>query len=412
VIESAIKERRMTSASTTVSAPGQWNFRGYISELDGLRAIGLCLVLLDHFALENFPGFLFQLGNAGWIAMDSFFVMSGFLITGILLDSRNKPNFFSTYYSRRALRILPLYYAVLLFWWLILRHANFGRDYQNMVREWCSPIWLVFYLGNLFNYVKLIPRNLMMSPAGVAYGPLWSLQIEEQFYLLFPLAVAWMRKENLRRLLIGAICLSPLLRVVSYLVWPQNIYLPYVELPTHCEGLALGGLIAIRFRSGPWEISKKALSIWTAILLSAACVGSLWSTWGTRNQAWGSAWDRVAGYSISSAACGCLILWLVCFRGSSYTRWMRIPPLRYLGKISYGIYLLHPIALWAVYELAKKGILHFHKNDWRYSAYGITLSLVLASLSWYLYERPFLKLKDRISNFRAKASAPVELQST
>jgi peptidoglycan/LPS O-acetylase OafA/YrhL len=402
----------MTSQSTTMSAPGQVKFRGYIAEFDGLRAFGLSLVMLDHFSLTTFPGYLFQLGNLGWIAMDSFFVMSGFLITGILFDSREKPNFFSTYYARRSLRIFPLYYAVLLAWWLILRHANFGNDLRSMHRYWGSPMWFTFYLGNIRQAMVIFSPNKIGAAAIWAYAPLWSLQIEEQFYLLFPLAIAWMRRDHLRRLLIAAIVCSPVIRCLLYLWQPDNPYLQYVLLPTHCEGIALGALIAMRFRSGPWEIPRKPLSILTGLLLAAACVGSVWSTWGTRNQAWGSVWDRLAGYSISSLACACLILWLICFRGSVYTRWMRIPPLRYLGRISYGVYLLHPLALWTILELSKKGLLHFQPNDWRYVVFGIGLSLIFASASWYCFERPFLQLKERISNYRGKSSPAVELQST
>lgn len=402
----------MTSQSSTVSAPGQVNFRGYIAEFDGLRALGLSLVLLDHFSLNSFPGYLFQLGNAGWIAMDSFFVMSGFLITGILLDSREKPRYFSNYYARRALRIFPLYYAVLLAWWFILRHANGGQDYRTFLHYWGSPAWFTFYLGNIRQAMVTIAPNTIGSAAGWAYAPLWSLQVEEQFYLLFPLAIAWMRLDHLRCLLIAAAVCSPLFRCALYLWQPDNPYLQYVLLPTHCEGIALGALIAIRFRSGPWKISKKLITVVTALLLAGACVGSVWSTWGTRNQAWGSLWDRLAGYSISSLACACLILWLICFRGSKYTQWMRMQPLRYLGKTSYGIYLLHPLALWAILELAKKHVLYFHKNDWRYVAYGIGLSLIFASASWFFFERPFLQLKDRFTNNRGKRSPAVEMQRT
>ena len=390
---------------TSQSSPSrlvQPNFRGHIPELDGLRAVGLSLVLIDHFWPEGLSYIVFQLGNLGWIAMDSFFVMSGFLITGILLDSRNKPTYYSTYYIRRALRIFPLYYAILILWWIIGRFTNYGIDYRSLIQNWGSPAWFVFYAGNIREAIVGFPPKLL------GYAPLWSLQVEEQFYLLFPLVVAFMRREHLRRLLIAAVFLSPVLRIAGYLWQPNNPFLQYVQLPTHCDGLALGALIAIRFRSGPWQISKPALTLWTAVLLGAAALGSILSTWGTRNQAWGSQWDRLPGYSISSLACACLILWLVTFRGSRYTAWLRTAPLQYLGKISYGVYLLHPFALWTVIELGKKRFIHFHKDDPRYFIGAVVLSLTYAAISWHFFERPLLRIKDRFSYNRVKVT-PVEV---
>jgi peptidoglycan/LPS O-acetylase OafA/YrhL len=390
----------MSNRESTMTAPGQVNFRGYIAELDGLRAVGLSLVLLDHFWPQGMSIYVFQLGNLGWIAMDSFFVMSGFLITGILLDSREKPNYYGTYYARRSLRIFPLYYLVLLIWYCIIRFTNGGADYRSLLQHWGSPAWFTFYAGNIRQAMVGTPPKTIGNNLILGYAPLWSLQVEEQFYLLFPLAVAWLRREHLRWVLIGAIILSPVFRILLYLWSPNNPFLQYVELPCHCEGLALGALIAIRFRSGPWKISKPALTVWTALLMGAACAGSLISTWGTRNQAWGSTWDRLPGYSISSAGCACLVLWLITFRGSSYTRWLRIAPMRYLGKISYGVYLLHPLAMWTTIELVKKHVFHFRNDDPRYFFVGIAMSLAFAALSWHFFEGPLMRVKNRITHYR------------
>jgi peptidoglycan/LPS O-acetylase OafA/YrhL len=181
--------------------------------------------------------------------------------------------------------------------------------------------------------------------------------------------------------------------------------LQYVQLPTHCEGIALGALIAIRVRSGPWEVSKKMLTLGTALLLGGTCVGSFLSTWGTRNQAWGSDWDRLVGYSTSSLGCAGLVLWLVLYRGSKYTRWMCIPPLRYLGKISYGVYMLHPLALYSVIELSKKHLIHFHKDDPRYFLDATAMSILLAAISWHFFEGPLIRIKNQISYGRSKVAS-------
>jgi peptidoglycan/LPS O-acetylase OafA/YrhL len=129
--------------------------------------------------------------------------------------------------------------------------------------------------------------------------------------------------------------------------------------------------------------------------MGATCAGSLMSTWGTHNQAWGSHWDRTIGYSVSSAGCACLVLWLVCFRGSVYTRILRLGPVAYLGRICYGVYLLHPLALWTILELIKKHKIHFHRDDPFYVIDGIALSIAYATVSWFFFERPILKFKNR-----------------
>jgi peptidoglycan/LPS O-acetylase OafA/YrhL len=396
----------MASQSSTVSTPGQVNFRGYIMELDAMRALGLCLVLICHFWPRSISEVVFQTGQLGWIAMDSFFVMSGFLITGILLDTREKPNYYRTYYARRALRIFPLYYLVLLVWFCISRYTDSGNGYRTLVQQWGSPAWFTFYLGNI--------RAAIVGkwPTVFGYAPLWSLQVEEQYYLLFPLAVAWMKREHLRRLLIAAVILSPVFRILTFLWRPENLLLQFVLLPCHCEGLALGGLMAIRFRSGPWNISKVKLAIWTAVLLGFTSISSIVSIWGATDPSRSSRWDRLAGYSFSSAGCACLVLLLICLRGSSYTRWMRIAPLQYLGKISYGVYLLHPLAYWIMLELIKKRFLHFHKDDPLWFVETVGISLALAAVSWEFFETPFLQLKDRFTNNRAKRPLAVELQRT
>jgi peptidoglycan/LPS O-acetylase OafA/YrhL len=380
----------MSEAQNSVVKPKSI-FRGHIAELDAMRALGLCMVLICHFWPRGLGEAVFQFGQLGWIAMDSFFVMSGFLITGILLDSREKPSYFANYYARRSLRIFPLYYVVLLAWFWISKHTDFGNGYRTMVQQWGSPMWFTFYLGNIRAAIKGV------WPTIFAYAPLWSLQLEEQYYLLFPFAVLWMKREHLRRLLIGAVIFSPLFRFATYLWHPGNLLLQYVLLPGHCEGLALGGLIAIRFRSGEWKLSTRKLAIWTSVLLGFTAVTSYISIRGVADPGHSSPWNRTVGYSISSFGCACLVLLLICLRDSPSTRWMRIAPLQYLGKISYGVYLLHPIAQWMILELIKKNFLHFHNDDPRWFAEVVALSLVLAALSWHFFESPLLQLKSRFS---------------
>jgi peptidoglycan/LPS O-acetylase OafA/YrhL len=358
-----------------------------------LRAIGSVLVLTNHFWHKALSSFVFSLGESGWIAMDSFFVLSGFLITGILLDSRARPDYFRSYYIRRSLRIFPLYYVVLAILIGMTALSWKGTQYTFFVQSWGSPFWFAAYLGNF--KTAFVGR---VAPIG-GFGPLWSLQVEEQFYLLFPLLVRWLRPGQLSRLLWVLVFLSPVFRVLFYLHNPNNPFTQYELLPCHMEGLALGGLIAIRFRQGPWKIPKAALTALTICLLAATYIGSLLSHPTLEDQAWSSPFNRLLGYSLSSWGCACLVLWLIVFRDSSYTRWSRVAPLQYLGKISYGTYLMHLVALRCIQWTAHFG-LHFRYDGFPRFAALMVLTLVLASVSWYIFEKPILSLKDRLAPSR------------
>jgi peptidoglycan/LPS O-acetylase OafA/YrhL len=391
----------MAESNQVVIQPGQISYRSYITEFDGVRALGVGSVLLGHFWPASVSNVVFQFGELAWIAVDGFFVLSGFLIAGILLDRIGRPKYFSTFYLRRILRIFPVYYVSLLVGWALLRFTNGGCDYRNLLQHWGSPMWFAFYAGNF--------RTAIVNawpPAG-AYGPLWSLQIEEQFYLLFPLAVAFLRREHLRILLIGACVLSPLLRVICYLTVPGNVFLPYVLLPCHCEGLAMGALVALRVRSGPWTISKPTLKALSLLFLTASVAGSTLSTWKTQEPSPLTLFARLPGYTLASAGFTCLLIWVVILRGSKSTAWLRIAPLQYLGKISYGLYVLHPIALMVLLEVARKGWWPFHHRLLFFAA-CVALSIAISAASWHLMELPILHLKSRIGKRPVQPAAVAE----
>jgi len=364
-------------------------FRGHIAELDSIRAFGIGLVLLNHLWWCHFLHILYELGRLGWIAMDAFFVLSGFLITGILVDSRSRPDYFRNYYIRRSLRILPLYYCVLVAGILILKSGIGQIDYASFVRQWGSPGWFFVYLGNF--------RTTYMGHTAPAsyFAVLWSLQIEEQFYLLFPLLVRFVRLDHLSRLLWCLVIISPLCRLFFFLWMPDNLVVQMALLPCRMEGLALGALIAIRFRSGPWKISKPRLTCLTLGLLFVTCLGSIMS----KPPLSESTFVRLIGYSLSSFACASLVVWLIVFRGSRYTRLLRTRAVGYFATISYGIYLLQALVatvtlrwMWPDVEARTFCSLRFVVLS--------GLSILAASISWYGFERPLARLKDRLAPIR------------
>jgi peptidoglycan/LPS O-acetylase OafA/YrhL len=370
-------------------------FKGHILELDGFRACGLVMVVSAHsWPKEQWPLFYNWL-SMSWIAMDAFFVLSGFLIAGILLDTRHRTDYYSTYYVRRTLRIFPIYYCVMiaLIAGMALWHG--GEPYAEFTRVMGSPLWFLFYMGNIS-----IALAGCWAPVE-AFSPLWSLQVEEQFYLLLPLAIRRVRLETLYRILWLVVFLSPVVRLFLFWWNPGNPFLQYVLLPCRAEGLALGALLAVRFRMGPWNIGKRRLTGLTLVLLAAAPAAAALGGY-----TWNRPFNRTLGYFLSSVACASVLLWLIQFRNSRATRLLRSRPLVYLGKISYGAYVLHVPVREAVAFALRNLSWHLPGGDLLRVPLCVGLSIASASLSWYILEGPLMRLKDKLVPLGASASAP------
>jgi len=365
-------------------------FRGHIPELDGLRACGITMVIVAHmWPRGGYPHRVYDLLSLSWIWMDCFFVLSGFLIAGILLDSRSRPDYYRSFYTRRALRILPVYYLLIT----VLTCATFfhgtGYLYSGIptLYKWGSSWWYFVYLGN----VPTAVTGRFPAAARGSFNPLWSLQIEEQFYLLFPLLVHRLKLQTLVRTLLGLACFSLLLRIVLYWLFPANGVVQYVSLPCRMEGFALGALIAIRFRMGPWQLSKRNLALMATALITLTCLCGAWSGYEP-----GTPFNRTIGFLISPIACSFVVLCLIRFRGSRVTAALRLSPMQHLAKISYAAYLFHlPVGAFLVPFSAALGM--------RALGYGylkvvtvFVLTVILASLSWRFFESPLARLKDRL----------------
>jgi peptidoglycan/LPS O-acetylase OafA/YrhL len=366
-------------------------FRGYIPELDGLRALAVILVLLVHFGPPADIGSgLWKLESVGWIGVDLFFVLSGFLITGILLDTREEQFFYRNFYIRRILRIFPLYYFVLLVGTLVFIgwHGAFDRDLYRRLYE---IFWYFCYLGNF----RIAFKNHEPSLAFLA--PLWSLQIEEQFYLIFPFLVRKVRPVVLFRILVCVVVLSGPLRWVLYHQRPQSVLVLFMASPFRLDGLALGALVALRLRMGPWRIRLAHV-----VGLAVASFGALWAYSGWSDYPWSSGKTLTFGFSIIALAFTSLLLWVLYFRGTWQTSWLR-GPLLYIGKISYGIYLLQaPAYVLVLTATSRLGRHLFVEEGWHTTswwAFGLVciVTVSFATVSWYFLERPILKLKNKYS---------------
>jgi len=343
-----------------------------IPQLDAIRGVAIVLVIL-HNESSVFPSLhLERLFANGWMGVDLFFVLSGFLITGILVDTRQSESYFKNFYARRCLRIWPLYYALILFMFVIVPHLRPSES--RTVFDKSSPWWA---------YALFLQNFLIPNPTGAA-GPLavtWSLAIEEQFYLVWPWVVRYCSLARIRRLAIFVMCLSPALRL--YLSF-HGVNL-YTNVFCRLDGLMAGALLALVVRSDRFLPSMFVRRAWMVL---AVAVPLAFAT-----EAVNARWIV---FSLSAAASASFVYlalfspqaWL---QGALTNRFMV-----YTGMTSYGLYLLHKIP----FDMAKT----FHADRHPLLALPILLAAcyAMAALSWTLLEKPFLSLKRY---FEAKPAA-------
>lgn len=355
---------------------------GYVPEVDGLRGIAIFLVLVHHFAPHVQNIWVERELHTGWIGVDLFFAVSGFLITGILVRTREDRRYYSNFYVRRALRIFPLYYLLLFILFTLIPRMQGGPYFETaFVGESGSPLWYVFYLGN-------VREAIVGDGPGYLLAPLWSLSIEEHFYLLFPVVVACLSLRSLRRLLLVLVTTAPLIRFAFLLAFPENERIQYVGTVCRLDGLSLGGLLALATEGkslASWRrITFFAMIVMLALLATAFATGGLVHT---------GAFCRVWGYSLVAITAGSVVLYGVANRGCRSTGWLRSSGLCSLGKICYGTYLFHrPVEIGLLKVLAFAGISAPPDAVWLVFA-KCGAAIGVAAISWNLFEKPILRFK-------------------
>ena len=364
------------------AAPEEKLVRPFMPELDMLRGIAVLGVLLLHAFSWQYGGLSFgpwargwlHATQPGWTGVNLFFVLSGFLITGILLDSKDKPHFYRRFYTRRALRILPAYYLLLILL-LLLRTSSAAFVGLSFV-----------YLANMTDFFGI----------SCDYGPLWSLAVEEHFYILWPAVV---RKVTMRQIaLVSAsiVVVVPLMRAVSFALGHKvglDWYTWFVA-----DGLAAGSLVAVVLRTA---IARK--QVWRLcwiLLASSAALGLVGWPFGigTRNRLLGAGLQ----YTTINAFCAGILLLFLLAGTSAARRYVNVSVLRFLGYISYGLYLNHFLAF-RIYDwtcrrhfpqlVPSSG--HFELVLLRF-ALGGGAAIAVAYLSRKYFEERFLRLKDSL----------------
>ena len=314
-----------------------------VRELDGIRGTAVLLVLLYHGRAYFGNAALVSLARCGWIGVDLFFVLSGFLITGILLESRQNPDYFSRFYVRRAARIWPLYLGILAISGLLDLHFH------------ANIPWLWYYL---------LLQNFQSNGFGFCFlAVTWSLAIEEQFYLFWPTIVKRLPSRFLAALCIATLVAEPIIRaiVLHYPYWrsvPGNTF-------CHLDGLAMGSLLAVR------GIRVSRRQAWAAFLAGLVASAILMNPSGYTS--------HISGFLFSALA--------LCFGGLVAFRpgFFRFPLLCWFGTISYGLYLIH-FGIIVLGQIAGVSIW------WCYA-----WSIALAAASWRYFERPIQRLQRTIS---------------
>lgn len=352
-----------------------------VLELDGLRAFAILPVLLHHsWPKGHWTSFI---GEAGWMGVDLFFVLSGYLITGILLNARRGENGYRDFLARRALRIFPLYYVCLA---LFTAAAMFrsGHASWDAMKAWGGAGWFFVYLGNIrAAWVDQLPPVL-------SFATLWSLQVEEQFYLLYPIAVALFSPANLRRFLFTCVIAAPALRSAMALFVPLSSIAGYALMPCRMDALAMGGIIALLFRTGDRPRTSHArLAFLVGLVVSSALFSAAF--WRHPEATAYDPWMRSLGYSAVDFTFASLLCLVLLTPSGRLAGFLRLRPLVYTGQIAYGLYLLHEPASWAARKLLG--------NIETYSALSVPMTLAAsfatAGLSWRFLESPFLAFKSR-----------------
>lgn len=364
---------------------------GRVPELDGLRGLAILMVVIYHY-VGGFAGprggvayYLHGIFGAGWSGVDLFFVLSGFLIGGILLDARESSRYFSTFYLRRAHRILPVYYAwVACFvlasympshWYPALLEAS--RAQLSAVPRYVLFVQNLFHQQGHFEWVWLAVT--------------WSLAVEEQFYLLAPPLIRFLSLSRLTSLLIATVVLAPILRGLVFVrLGDAGGVFATMSMPCRADTLAMGILMAIA-----WRTPRMRLYLYehTEVLyktLGCLTVGVLTLMWWFLHPV--SLLSVTVGLSVMGMFYACLMAVVLTDTRGVIAGLARSNFLQRLGCISYCVYVIH----WGLNHVCHAVLLGAAPriSDWRsvcVTLLATALTWMIASASWRYFEKPLIR---------------------
>ncbi len=364
-----------------------------IAGLDGLRGIAFLIVFFFH--TRNLP--------FGWMGVQLFFVLSGFLITDILLRMKEKfprREFFAKFYGRRFLRIFPLYYFYLAFLVALIFLVP-ALDLKGLKAEiglkFFNQIWAAaFYVFDFFHASSFFVRSHFFTH-------LWSLSVEEQFYLVWCPLIFLTPREKFKKLCLTAIGLGFIFRLAITLIYRAQLF-PYLlndpqqavnVIPfSHLDAFAFGAYIS-RFEIPRPRLQLIAVTIFTVaigLLTDFISKGIITSSLGYDLPMTGF-YKEVWGYTLINYLFAVLIYCVA--RANFLTQILESPPLRYLGKISYGLYVYHYGVIAIVGAVFKTYAFDYSLRSFPFFLASMGATIIVATLSFYLLEKPIINLKDK-----------------
>jgi peptidoglycan/LPS O-acetylase OafA/YrhL len=355
-----------------------------IPALDGVRGIATLTVLVGHFMFYDIyhDQWWWALAHGGWLGVDLFFVLSGFLITGILLHKKGNSNYFSDFYRRRVLRILPLYYFAIILSFIAIVFID--REPFRLYTGYDGLGWFLAFIPNVALALK---NDWLWQTNWVGLSHLWSLAVEEQFYLIWPLVVLFIPKRILAVVCVFLLFIGYYIRIETDIAFGQEWSIASYVLPyCHMDGLAGGSLMAILVNLG-W-INYRPLQKQIVADLTFGCGILVLYLLVAGNTHW-------RGEAAALLFMG--MLYLAMSPSSSIRRLCEIPILIHIGTFSYGMYVFHQMFRMIFEWYLRRPLMATGLPVWLvqiiYVVVCVLISYLLARLSWKYIEERFIKMK-------------------
>lgn len=376
-----------------------------IPELDGIRGIAILLVLIWHYGIcqvttepNTLLAYVKKSLSFTWSGVDLFFVLSGFLIGGILLDNKESPNYFKTFYIRRVCRIFPLYFL-----WLALFIIIVYAEVFPIFSRLNNISWLFQKSVPVWSYATFTQNIAMMYNGG--FGPhwlgiTWSLAVEEQFYFFLPFVIYFLSLQKLPSMLLFIIFAAPILRVILFHYCLYGWFASYILMPCRADALLLGVLSAYLIRQ---EFFVHYMVVYQKLLyglLTLSLLGICFLLY--EGQSIDSFAMSSFGYSLLAIMYSCFLLIAITEKRGLITVIVQNRLLGKLGIIAYGVYIFHQGISGLLHAALLDQVPQISRGvDLAVTCAALVITLMISYLSWTFFEKPFMVLGH---SFRYKAT--------